>query len=168
MNSIDRRLIIEEIAGISIYEEKKNQALNELAKVDTKLGEADIILKEREAHLKDLKRDRDQALKYKDINDKLRQAKASVLHHHITAKQQEITKLDERVAGHQKTLDAQRDEITKHQTTIAEHKKSIEAIRKEIERKGEVEQIKLQKELEQLHIQLATTRTQLIGYNREL
>src|SRR3989304_3652554 len=46
MNSIDRRLIIEEIAGISIYKEKKNQALNELAKVDTKLGEADIILKE--------------------------------------------------------------------------------------------------------------------------
>ena len=47
MSAIERRQIVEEIAGISIYEEKKQQSLNELTKVDQKLGEAEIILKEK-------------------------------------------------------------------------------------------------------------------------
>ena len=47
MKPVDRRMIIEEIAGISIYEDKKTKCLQELAKVDSKLNDANIILKER-------------------------------------------------------------------------------------------------------------------------
>jgi len=54
MSTVERRQIIEEIAGISIYEEKKNKAMNELQKVDEKINEAEIILKERETYLKEL------------------------------------------------------------------------------------------------------------------
>src|SRR3989338_5984959 len=71
-SSIERRKVIEEIAEISKYEEKKQQTINELGKVDQKIGEAEIVLKERETHLKELKKDRDQALKYKDLTDLLK------------------------------------------------------------------------------------------------
>ena len=65
MSGEERRQIVEEIAGISVYEEKKEKALRELEKVDVKISEAEIILKERETYLKELKKDRDEAMKYR-------------------------------------------------------------------------------------------------------
>jgi len=47
MPPIERRMLIEEISGISVYEEKKQKALNELEKVESKLKEAEIILTDR-------------------------------------------------------------------------------------------------------------------------
>ena len=48
MGGEDRRLLIEEISGISVYEDKKNKALSELQKVEEKLKEAEYytILKQ--------------------------------------------------------------------------------------------------------------------------
>jgi len=80
MSATERRLIIEDIAGISVYEEKKMKALKELDKVEDKLNEAEIILSERQTYLKELKKDRDQALKYKDVADKLKRSKATHVH----------------------------------------------------------------------------------------
>src|SRR6056297_1717385 len=46
MSSVERRQIVEEIAGISIYEQKKQKALRELGRVEDKMNEAEIILSE--------------------------------------------------------------------------------------------------------------------------
>ena len=51
-----RRVIIEDISGISLYEEKKNKALKDLEKVDERLNNANIILNEKKVHLKELLR----------------------------------------------------------------------------------------------------------------
>ena len=61
MKPEERRELIEEISGISIYEDKKQKAMNELEKVDSKLNEATIILTERETYMRELKKERDQA-----------------------------------------------------------------------------------------------------------
>ena len=79
MSHVERRGVIEEIAGIGMYEEKKNKALNELTKVDQKLNEADIILSERKTYLRELKKDRDTALKYKELDDQIKSNKATYL-----------------------------------------------------------------------------------------
>jgi chromosome segregation protein len=96
MNTVERRQLIEEIAGIGVYEEKKQQALNELQKVGDRLNEAEIILKERETYLKELKNDRDQALKYKELNDKIKQNKASYLKRNLNRKDDELRKLEDK------------------------------------------------------------------------
>ena len=79
MHPVQRRNIIEEISGISVYEDKKQSALRELTKVEAKLGESEIILKERKTYLKELKKERDQAIKYRDMADRIKQNKASYL-----------------------------------------------------------------------------------------
>ena len=48
MKPKERRQMVEEIAGISHYEERKDKALQELNKVEEKVKEANIILKEKE------------------------------------------------------------------------------------------------------------------------
>src|SRR3989344_3415116 len=66
MSGEDRRRVIEQISDISVYEDKKMKALSELEKVEMSLKEAEIILKERHSYLKDLSKEREQAVKYKE------------------------------------------------------------------------------------------------------
>jgi len=91
MSGEERRKIVEDIAGISIYEEKKQKALNELNKVEEKLKEAEIILTERKTYLDELRAERDQALKFRDIKDKISQNKASFTHMKIKGKKSDLS-----------------------------------------------------------------------------
>ncbi len=168
MSPIERRQIIEEIAGIGMYEEKKQQALNELQKVEQKLNEAQIILKERENHLKELKKDRDQALKYKELNDKIRQNRASYLKRQLDKKEEELKKFEEKNNSHKEKLTKYQEQIKKLREEIEQRKKAITDINKEIEQKGEIEQIQIQKEVEQLRINLATHKTRISTCNTDL
>ncbi|MBW2969744.1 chromosome segregation protein SMC [Candidatus Woesearchaeota archaeon] len=168
MNPVERRQIIEEIAGIGVYEEKKQQALNELQKVGDKLNEAEIILKERETYLKELKKDRDQALKYKDLSDKIKQNKASFVKRQLNKKDDELKKLEEKSGAHKSRLSKLQEQVKNFRDEISKHKQSIKDINDEIERRGEVEQIKIQKEVEQLRIQLATHKTRISACRTEI
>ena len=168
MHPDQRRDLIGEIAGISVYEEKKHKALLELQKVDERLKETDIVLTERNTHLKELKKDRDQALKYKDMNDRIRQNKASYLKFQIDKKQLEKNDL-------QKKLDETNSELVKINSRIKdlttqnqEKRTEIEKITKEIEQKGEVEQVNLNKEVETLKIELTKKNSRIETIKNEL
>ena len=87
MPPLERRVLIEDIAGIGIYEEKKHKALLELNKVDERLKEAEIILAERSNYLKELKDERNQALKYKEALDEIKVNKASYIKIQMNTKQ---------------------------------------------------------------------------------
>ncbi len=168
MSPIERRQIIEEIAGIGMYEEKKQQALGELEKVGQKLNEAEIVLKERESYLKDLKKDRDQALKYKELADKVKQNKASYLKHQMTRKEAEKLKVEERGKGHKEKLDKFLEHIKKLREEVQKRKDEIAQMNAEIEKKGEVEQVAIQKQVEHLKVEVATKRTKISGLVTEL
>src|SRR3989344_4969930 len=162
MKPQERRMIIEEIAGISGFEEKKQKCLNELAKVDSQLNEAEIILKERETNLRELKKERDQASRYKELQETIKDEKATYLHLHIKTKESNISEIETR----KKELE---DKIQKTTLEIEEHKKAIHTLQEEIkkinidiEQKGEKEQLLLRKEIDSLkeeHIK-ARTRTE--------
>ncbi len=168
MSPIELRQMIEEIAGIGVYEEKKQQALNELQKVGEKLNEAEIILKERETYLKELKKDRDQALKYKELNDKIKQNKASHLKRQLNRKDEELKKLETKSSGHKEKFSKYQEQTKSLREEIAKHKQTIQYIAAEIERKGEIEQIKIQKEVEHLRIQVATHKQRASTCKTEL
>ncbi len=155
MHPIERRQLIEEVAGISIYEDKKKKAEHELQKVDEKLKEAEIVLTERNAYLRELKKDRDQALKYKEMNDKIRENKASYL-------KLQIDRLTKQKEDMEKKLSDAKEELQKIQSRVEELRKDnlekrqeIEKITKDIEERGEVGQVTLNKEIEALKIDQA-------------
>src|SRR3989344_8634439 len=54
MRPDERREIIEEVAGISIYESRKQKSLHEIEKTEQKLKEVGAVLRERTAYLKNL------------------------------------------------------------------------------------------------------------------
>jgi chromosome segregation protein len=161
MTPMDRRGMIEEIAGISIYEDKKNKAIRELTRVEEKINEASIILTERETYLKELKKERNQALKFKELNDKIKQNKATVLDRKITIKKSKRDELDGRIGENNKKIDALKKEVEKLKENITKKKKEIEDINKEVEEKGEKEQVALQKEIEKLKVDVALNKQRI-------
>ena len=168
MHPEDRRVLIEDIAGISVYEEKKHKAMLELEKVEQHLRETELILTERNTYLKELKKDRDQALKYKDMNDKIKQNKASYLKIQIDKKDNERKGIQEKIDIGNKELAALREKISKLKLENDEKKKQIESISKEIEEKGETEQLKLNKEVETLKIELTKNTSRIETCKNEL
>ncbi|MEK6858224.1 MAG: AAA family ATPase [Nanoarchaeota archaeon] len=168
MSSIERRQVIEEIAGISIYEEKKQQALNELTKVDQKIGEAEIVLKERETYLKELKKDRDHALKYKELTDSLKKNKASYAKKRFDSKNEDLNKLMQKNSEFKDKLNKINEGIKNLREQINIKKEEIKKINEEIESKGEVEQVKLQKHVESLKVEIATAKTKINSSQKEI
>ncbi len=168
MSPVERRQIVEEIAGISVYEEKKQQAMNELMKVDEKLNEAAITLRERKSRLEELKNERDQALKHKELNDKIKQNKASYCKRQIDRKNKEKESLDNKSGKHKTKLEKLQTEITGLRGEIQKRKNSISEINKEIERSGETGHLKLQKETEQLRLTIETGKQRISTCQNEI
>ncbi len=161
MSPLERRQIVEGIAGIGVYEEKKQQALRDLEKVDERVKEADTILRERAGYLRDLKKDRDQALKHKELTDKIKICKASHLRRKIDARNDDLASLAKKSETHKQALAKLQDAQQKLRAEMDERKEQITAISKEIEAKGEVENIQLQKDIETIRINLATHKTRI-------
>ncbi|MSR86087.1 chromosome segregation protein SMC [Candidatus Woesearchaeota archaeon] len=150
MKPVERRVIIEDIAGISVFEEKKEKAMNELNKTQEKLNEAEIILTEREKTLKDLKKDRDQALEYKELEKNIERNKATRVHLMLKEKSEELEEVEKKYSSFEKEITAIQEEITSLKKEIQEKRRDIEVINVELNEKGDKRQRELGKEIEDL------------------
>ncbi len=168
MHPVERRMLIEEISGISIYEEKKQKALNQLQKVEERLKEAEIVLAERKTYLKELKKDHDQAQKFKDMGDKISQSQASLLKMQIDKKEKEKSEFQANLEKTKQELNKINEKIGQLKQLNIENKQEIENTSKEIEEKGEVEQVSLNKEIETLKIDLTKKNSRVETLDTEL
>jgi chromosome segregation protein len=75
----ERRKLIEEIAGISAYDEQKDRALKKLAESESNLGKVDMQLQERRRQLEKLEEERGDALRHKRVNDDIRKLRIDIL-----------------------------------------------------------------------------------------
>jgi len=150
MKPVERREILEEICGISVYEEKKQKSLNDLEKVEKRVGDARIILTEREAYLRELKKDRDQALKYKDLENNIKRNKATIFNLQIKEKEDKKSDTETRIRKQNEEVSKVKNSISSLNEEIESQKSTLKKINDEIELKGEKEQIKLNKEIEDI------------------
>ncbi len=66
MSPKERRGVIDEICGIADYDEKKTDAIKELASVEEKISGANVQLNERQENLKILEKEKEDAIKFKE------------------------------------------------------------------------------------------------------
>ncbi len=75
----ERRKMIEEIAGISAYDEQKERALKKLAESESNLGKVDAQLQERRRQLEKLQEERSDALRHKGMNAQIQKHRIDIL-----------------------------------------------------------------------------------------
>ncbi|MFH1787770.1 MAG: chromosome segregation protein SMC [Candidatus Altiarchaeota archaeon] len=98
MKPTERRVIIDDLCGIAEYDKKKVKAVKELEKVEDKISDTHIVLGEKQSYLIRLRKERDDALKYKSVKDELSSNKGSLIHHSILRVEKRVERLDEKAA----------------------------------------------------------------------
>tara|TARA_Y100000310_G_scaffold329780_1_gene400262 strand:+ start:6208 stop:9699 length:3492 start_codon:yes stop_codon:yes gene_type:complete len=168
MPASERRKVIEEISDVSVYEEKKRKAMLNLDKVDVKLNDAHIILKERKTYLRELKKDRDQALQFKEVKDNIDSNKATLLSMQINEKTTAYEKFDTELSSHGGKIEKIGKQMQELHEKIATEKENLKSINQDIEKKGEKTQVEVHKNVEELKVKLATDQTRYQSLKEEL
>jgi chromosome segregation protein len=153
MTNLERRKILDDIAGITKFDHDIIKAENQRGKVEENLDRINIILEEIRSILRQLKRDRNAALKYKELKDQLYLNKAQMAHkkkefletelknlnNMVNSYEQERVKFQDYIETMKRKLASMEDELTETDRKIAdmggeetgEVKKKIEKLRLE-------------------------------------
>ncbi|HYY49059.1 MAG TPA: ATP-binding protein, partial [Thermoplasmata archaeon] len=114
MSSIERRRILDNISGITKFDDDISQAEGKRKETEDNLERIKIILDEIDKQIKQLEADRDGALKYRDLNERLTTAKAQMAYKNRELVERQIVGTKEQIAKHEGDkgkLEAQKEEL---------------------------------------------------------
>lgn len=149
-SDVERRKIIDEIAGVADFDRRIEQAQNELGTVESRVQNSKLILSEVDGRLEQLATEREVALKYQ----KLREEKIALESQISTVKYFDVKKGLERT--HEGILDAQKkkkeeeNKLKKLETQSLTIKAKLDELSDLVKEKGEAEQIEVKKKVEEL------------------
>lgn len=86
--------ILEELTGIAIYDQRKREAWENLSQADHKIAIAEARIEEVRDRLKNLEKERNSLLSYRQIRDRIRELMAVGLSSEIIALEAEVKRLD--------------------------------------------------------------------------
>lgn len=150
MTTTERRKIIDEIAGVAEFDEKKEQALNELEIVRERIERVDIILAEVDDQLAKLKQERDQALKYQSLRDEKRKYEGYILLAKLKDAKNELDKLTGEIQDKENKKEEFIKLVDERKQELREIEDRLSGLNSLILQKGEDEQIALKKEIESI------------------
>ncbi len=155
MHNEERRKIIEEVSGISVYESRKERSLKELTKTEEKLKEVLAILRERTTYLNNLEKERQQALKYKQLEEDIKKFKASIINFDLNKKKKEKSSVEEQIQRKNSEIEKIKKKIVEIDSVIKNFETKISSINSNIQESTGLEQEKLNQEIANLRADLA-------------
>ena len=151
----ERRKIIEEVAGISVYETRKHKSLKELEKTEEKLKEVSSVLKERTSYLKNLNREREEAVSYQKLETTIKRCKKTLLSKTKNLKEIETEKTEKTISEHNEQIEKLKKRITEKNFKVEEFQNKILVTNKQIQSSTSNEQETLHREISDLKAELA-------------
>ena len=144
MGSIDRRRMIDDIAGISNFDNDIKKAEKEKTEVDSNLERIRIILNEISSQIRQLKNDRDSAYRYKELKDQLYETKAKITIKKKQDVETQITEINKQIESYEKEKNQFDEKTNDLKKQYQETQKQLENIEKKIAETGgdEVKEIK--------------------------
>ena len=134
MPAEERRKVVEEVAGISVYEMRKEKSLKELERTKDRLKQVNAVLRERTNYLRNLENERSQALRFKKLEEIVKKCKASILYKNIQNIQKDLDELLKKSSRKKKEIDKKEEEITKIKQEIESLNTKIDIISKSIQK----------------------------------
>jgi len=163
----ERRKIIEEVAGISIYESRKEKSIKELEKTSLKLKEIEAVLRERTSYLTNLEKEREAALKKKKLESNLKKYKASIIYHDLSKKKKEAKGIENSIDENQNSIENHRKIILKLNMQIEGFEEKIERLNIEIQKQTGFEQEHLNKEISDLRADIAVLKVKRESHDKK-
>jgi chromosome segregation protein len=144
MSNLDRRRILDDIAGITKFDHDISRTEDKHEAVKNNLERIQILFDEIKNNLHQLKRDRDAALKYKELRDELNLAKAQIAHKKKEQAELEIGSLNEQIQKYENDRIEFSNKLDGYRQKLVATENELEEIDNQIAERGgeEAEQIK--------------------------
>ncbi|MEK6760799.1 MAG: chromosome segregation SMC family protein [Nanoarchaeota archaeon] len=168
MHPDERRKVVEEVSGISVYELRKEKSLKELDKTDERLKEIAAILRERTSYLNNLERERQQALKFKKLESDVRKFRASIIFQDLGRKKKDSSVLQEEIEKKNKEIEKVKKTMAEIQTEISNLESRIVSINSTMQKSTGLEQEKLNQEIANLRAELAGFNVKIENYESKI
>ncbi|MBD3252258.1 AAA family ATPase [Candidatus Pacearchaeota archaeon] len=151
----ERRKVIEEVAGISVYEMRKEKSLRELEKTDERLRQVNAVLRERTNYMRNLENEREQALRFKKLENTVKRCKASIINRNLQEKDKELKEILKKIEDKTNQINKKDSLILKINQEISSLGEKINNISKTIQQSAGVEQDSLNSEISLLKQEIA-------------
>ncbi|UCE92132.1 MAG: chromosome segregation protein SMC [Methanobacteriota archaeon] len=158
MTNLERRRILDDIAGITKFDEDIQAAEKERATAEQNMERLSIIVAEIKKQMKQLERDREGALKYKDLHDRLSTSKAGLAVKAKESVEREIHSYKEQVtsyAAETSKMEEKRAELTSALESVSQELTSVED---EISERGGEEAREVKEKIDNLRIEIARAK----------
>lgn len=168
MPAEERRKVIEEVAGISVYEMRKAKSLKELDRTHEKLKQINAVLRERTNYLRNLENEREQALRFKKLQLTVKKCKASIINKHIQEQKKALGEIEKKHETKNKEIEKYNSQINKTQDEITGLNNKIDDISKTIQKSSGLEQDSLLSEISDLKQEIAGLIARKENYENQL
>jgi chromosome segregation protein len=149
MSDFERRKIIDEIAGVAEFDAKKDQAIRELEVVRERIEREEMLLAELSQRLSELAQEREQALKYREWQEKLRGFEACRAAAFLNAKEKDLVSLARLIADQELALSRVASDRGLEENEKSYLQADLDDVARQINQKSGTEYLKLIAELEE-------------------
>ena len=168
MGNVPRRKIIDEIAGVADFDRDIEKAEGERAEVEENLSRINIILSEVKNQLRQLKKDRDGALHYKEIQENLHRSQALLSYKKQLEVEKEIAEVSKQITSYESQQKDFQEKIEKLRQKHGEKQTELETLEQKIAEVGGEEVRQLKEKIDAARTEVIKSKEQLNYYKQEL
>jgi len=163
-----RRIILDDIAGITSLDEALERSNKRKEKVKIHLNELDFVIAEIDRHLRQLKRERNGALRYKKYQDELVRLKATLAHARKQSLEAAIKEITDRIEEYKVTIKTAKEDISARNKRNKELALEINGLTKSMDEMEDEESRKLVREIREYQLELGKAKDRKITANEKI
>ena len=160
MSPVDRRRILDDISGITKYDEEITKAEAERKVAEENIERIGIILEELGKQIRQLEEERASALKYLEARDRLAMARAQMVHKQRESVSTEIDSIRSQMVSYEQEIEALKRKKVECSDRIRELGSKIQMAEQEIDRRGGQEFKELKEKMDAARIEIARAQEQ--------
>ncbi len=153
MNTEERRKFIEELIGLQKYDEMKNETIKELEKAERDLGQFEAIFKEVSSQLKKVEKEKNDALAWKEIDQKIKDLNVKLIALKISKLKKEEEAIEKNIEETQKLLEEFEEKINRQEEILKQESLVMDNIQSSINQR--------EKERDDINEQIIVLKTEL-------
>ena len=158
MNTENRRLFIEDLIGLQKYDEMKDATLKELEKAERDLGQFEAIFKEVSSQLKKVEKEKNDALAWKELDEKINFLNSQLIALKISKLRKEEDELEKKIGNSLKFIEEFNEKISRQEALLKQESLVMDNIQKTINEK-EKEREEINENITQIKTKISSSQT---------
>lgn len=168
MGDVQRRKIIDEMAGIADFDKEIEKAKKEREEVERNMEYIDIILGEIKRQIRQLKKERDEAIKYKELLEELEKNKAMLSYKKKLEIEREINEVLKQIEHYENEKRKYEEEIKKLKENYKEKQINFQEIEDKLTEIGGEELLEIKNKIDFFKEEAIKAKEKINYYRKEL